>query len=94
MDSRQMFLSMLDCNKRAFEHTFNAMAMAQDHCESMLDIVISQASLLPNEGEKVSNEWINGLKKGREAYYKASQDGFNKLEEFLLIVSNDISKQP
>jgi len=92
MDPKQMFVDMLDCNKRAFEHTFNAMAMAQDHCESMLDTLMAQAALFPEEGKKISNEWIKVLKKGREAYYKASQDGFRKVEDFFVTVSKDKSK--
>jgi len=92
MDPRDMFRQILDCNKGAFDHAFNAMAMAQDHYESMLGTLMAQAAWFPEEGKKVSNEWIKAFKKGREAYYKASQDGFKKVEEFFVTASKDKSK--
>ena len=82
MDQKDIFKQMINFNKTAIDNTFNAMVMLQDQMERMVSMGMDQATGLPEEGEKVINEWVKAYKKGREDYKKAVDEGFKKVEDF------------
>jgi len=73
---------MMDFYKAAFDNAFSAMSMLQDQNEKMVGMFMQQATWLPEEGKKPINDWVQGIKKGREDFKKAVDDGFKKVEEF------------
>lgn len=82
MDQKQIFKQMVEFNKGAFNNSFNAMVMIQDQTETLANTMLSQASWMPEEGQKAIRDWVESFKKGREEYKKAIDDAFGKVEEF------------
>ena len=82
MDQKQIFRQMVDFNKGAFNNAFNAMVMVQDQTETLASTMLSQASWMPEEGQKAIREWVDTFKKGREAYKQTVDEAFKKVEEF------------
>jgi polyhydroxyalkanoate synthesis regulator phasin len=82
MEPTQMVQQMIDLQKTAFENSYNAMIMFQSQTEKMAESMISQNSLIPEEGQKMINEWILAYKKGREDFKKSVDENFTKMEEF------------
>ncbi len=73
---------MMDFYKAAFDNTFKAMTMLQDQNEQMVAMFLQQATWLPEQGKKPINDWVQAMKKGREQFKKAVDDGFSKVEDF------------
>jgi hypothetical protein len=84
MDQKQVFKQMLQYNKSALETTFSSMSMLQDQMEKTTKMFLDQAAWLPAEGKKVIEEWVKACKKGRENFKNAADDGFKKVEAFLV----------
>jgi len=84
MDQKQVFKQMLQYNKSVMESTFSSMAMLQDQMERTTKTFFDQAAWLPTEGKKVIEEWVKACKKGRENFKDAVDDGFKKVEAFLV----------
>jgi hypothetical protein len=82
MDQKQIFKQMVEFNKGAFNNSFNAMVMIQDQTETLANTMLSQASWMPEEGQKALRDWVDSFKKGRDDYKKAIDEAFEKVEEF------------
>jgi hypothetical protein len=84
MDQKQVFKQMLQYNKSVMETTFSSMSMLQDQMERTTKTFFDQAAWLPAEGKKVIEEWVKACKKGRENFKDAVDEGFKKVEAFLV----------
>lgn len=84
MDHQLTVKQMIEMNKAAFETTFNTVALLQDQLQMMGNLAIEQAQWIPTEGKKVSDEWMNACRKGRDNFKKAMDEGFAKAEAFLV----------
>jgi hypothetical protein len=84
MDPKQMLRQMVAFNKAAFENSFNSMALLQEQAERTAKTILEQAAWLPDEGRKAINDWVDAYKKGRTEYKKVVDDGFRKVEEYLM----------
>lgn len=82
MDQKLIMTQMIKLNRAAFETAFNTVALFQNQAEMIGRMFIEQAEWMPQEGRKVSEEWINICKKGREDFKKAVDDGLTKAEAF------------
>lgn len=83
MDQKQIFKQMVDFNKGAFNNAFNAMVMVQDQTETLASSMLSQATWMPEEGQKAVREWVDAFKTGRETYKQTVDEAFKKVEEFV-----------
>ena len=82
MDQKQVLKQMIDFNKAAFNNTFNAFVMLQDQAESMSNMLLTQATGLPQEGKKAIEELVKNCKTGREGFKKTVDESFKKVEDF------------
>jgi hypothetical protein len=82
MDPKQIAKQMIDFNKTAFDNSFEAMAVLQDQTEKMVNAIIEQNTLIPEEGKKAVSDWIKGYKKGRNDFKTAADESFKKVESF------------
>ena len=82
MDPKQIAKQMIDFNKTAFDNSFEAMAVLQDQTEKMVNAVIEQNTLIPEEGKKAVSDWIKSYKKGRNDFKTAADESFKKVESF------------
>lgn len=83
MDQKEMFLQLVNFNKKAFENTFNALVVFQDQSETMFKGMLAQANWLPEDNKAAVGDWVKTYKKSREDFRKSVDDGFKKLEGFL-----------
>jgi hypothetical protein len=79
----QMFKQMITFNKTAFDNSFNALVTLQEQTEKMVNGFLEQATWLPEEGKKVTLDWIQAYKKGCEDFKKVVDENFKRVEDFI-----------
>jgi len=84
MDPKQISKQMFDFNKMAFERSFSAMVVMQDQAEKMFSMWLEQNKWFPEEGKKAMEEWVKTYKKGRDDFKTKVEDGYGKMEEYLV----------
>jgi len=82
MEPTKIGQQMIEFYKATFDNSFKAMSMLHEQTEKMVDMFLSQATWLPEEGKKALTDWINTYKKGRDDFKKAVDDSFQKVESF------------
>ena len=83
MDTTQMARQTLEFQKTIFNNSFNAMVLAQDQTEKMLNSYIEKLPWTTEEGKKSLQTTIEMSKKARDDFKKAVDDGYAKFEEML-----------
>lgn len=78
----KMAKQMIEFQKTAFENSFSAMVMIQGQTEKIADQFLTKNSIIPEEGQKMINEWRLSFKKGRDDFKKSVDDNFKKMESF------------
>ena len=92
MEPKQMFKQMIDFNKSAFANSFDTMVMFQEHTETMGNMFMEKAPLLPEEGKKAFKDWISAYKKGRDDFRTAVDESFKKMESFVAVANQGQSE--
>ena len=83
MDTTQMAKQTLNFQKTIFTNSFNAMTLAQDQTEKMLNSYIETLLWGTEEGKKSLASSVEMANKARDDYKKATDEGYAKLEEML-----------
>ena len=84
MDQKEIMKQMFQFNKTVFENAFNSMTLLQEQMEKATNMFLEQATWLPAQGKKVIEEWGKAYKNGRENFKNAVDEGFKKVEAFLV----------
>jgi polyhydroxyalkanoate synthesis regulator phasin len=84
MDSKQITRQMLQLNKVAFDNTLNSMIAIQEQLEKMIEMYLKQLPMMPAEGKKVIEDWMNAYKRGRADFKVAVEENYRKVDEFFL----------
>ena len=58
------------------------MTVLQDQTEKMVNAIIEQNTLIPEEGKKAVADWVKSYKKGRNDMKTAADESFKKVESF------------
>jgi len=82
MDQKQLCRQVIEFNKMAFENSFNAVIMLQDHVEKVASAVLMQSAWLPEDGRKAIDEMVRNFKRGRDDFRRAVDDGFKRADSF------------
>ena len=82
MEPKQIAKQMVDFNKKAFDNSFEAMAVLQDQTEKLVAAMMQQTTFFPEEGKKLINDWMETYKKGREEFKTAADENFKKVDAF------------
>jgi polyhydroxyalkanoate synthesis regulator phasin len=85
MEPKQIAKQMIDFSKTAFDNSFEAMAVLQDQTEKMVNAIIEQNTVMPEEGKKAVSDWIKSYKKGRNDLKAAADESFKKVESFFAV---------
>jgi hypothetical protein len=85
MEPKQVAKQMIDFSKTAFDNSFEAMAVLQDQTEKMVNAIIEQNTLMPEDGKKAVSDWIKSYKKGRNDLKVAADESFKKVESFFAV---------
>src|SRR5450759_325655 len=84
MSMKKMGKQMLDFYKTSFDNSVSAMLMLQEQMEHMGNTYWGQMANLPEEAKKGIAEVTKSHKKHCEDFKKAVDDGFKKLDSFLV----------
>ncbi len=82
MDQKQLLKQMIDFNKASFDNTFSALVVLQEQTERVAKTVISQATWLPEDGQKAITDWVEAYKNGREQFKATIDESFARVEAF------------
>ncbi len=83
MEYHEMYKQMITFNKTAFDNSYNALVTLQEQTEKMVNGFLQQATWLPEEGKKVTLDWIQAYKKACEDFKKTVDENFKRVEDFL-----------
>ena len=83
MEYNEMYKQMITFNKTAFDNSYNALVTLQEQTEKMVNGFLQQATWLPEEGKKVTLDWIQAYKKACEDFKKTVDENFKRVEDFL-----------
>ncbi|MDY0162988.1 hypothetical protein [Desulfobotulus sp.] len=75
---------IIEFQKTAFDNTFNAMVMVQNQTEKMAETFLSKNNMIPEEGQKMLQEWMLAFKKGQEDFKKTVDENFKKFESLIV----------
>ncbi len=82
MFNKTMYTQMVNFQKTTFENSFNAMLKMQEQGEAMLNVFLSQATWMPEEGKKAIKDWAEASQKARADFKKVVDDNFKIVEKF------------
>ena len=83
METTQMAKQTLSFQKTIFTNSYNAMVLAQDQTEKMLNSYIEKLPLTTDEGKKSLVSSVEMSKNARDDFKKAVDEGYAKFEEML-----------
>lgn len=83
METIKLVRQSLLFQKTVFENSFNAMVLTQDLTEKMVMPYLDQLPWVTEDGKKSLADTIDLVKKAREDFKKAVNDGYKKFEELL-----------
>ena len=81
MEQFNAIKQMVQLNKNAFDHGYNAMEMLRKQNEKMTNSFLDQATWLPEEGKKAVNEWMQLYKKGCDDLKKTTDQNYKNVEK-------------
>lgn len=87
----KMAKQIIEFQKTAFENSFSARVMIQGQTEKLADQFITKNNMIPEESQKMINEWRLAFKKGRDDFKKSVDENFKRIESFFE-ESSDSSK--
>ena len=77
-----MVKQMVDFQKATFENSFIAMAKMHEQGEAVLNVVLDQASWLPQENKKFIKEWAGGCQTARDGLEEMINESFKSVEAY------------
>jgi hypothetical protein len=83
MDTTKFAKQTLGFQKTILENSFNAMTMAQDQTEKMFTSYLDQLPWITEENKKSLQTTTDMVKKARDDFKKAVDEGYSKFEQLL-----------
>ena len=81
METPQFAKQMIGFQKTVFNNSFTALANVQDQTETMIKNFIGQFPWVTEESKKQMNDTYAYIKKARNDFKKAVDDGFDQFEK-------------
>ncbi len=75
-----MSKDVFQLQKAAFHNMFTALSMFQDQAESATRMVL-EMGILPDEGKKFFDDWMQAFKRGRECFKRAMEENYRSFEK-------------
>lgn len=83
METAKIAKQMIGFQKTVFDNSFNAMAIVQDQTETMINNFLGQLPWVTEDGKKQMGESATFVKKARNDFKKAVDDGYAQFEKML-----------
>ncbi len=78
-----MVQQIFDFGKSTLDSSYSAICMFQDQSEKIGNVILNQASWVPEEGKKSIQSLVEAYKQGREEFKKNMDDGLKKAGDYL-----------
>ena len=83
METPQIAKQMIGFQKTVFDNSFNALTTVQDQTETMVNNFVNQFPWVTEDGKKQMKESSDYIKKARDDFKKAVDDGYAQFEKLL-----------
>jgi polyhydroxyalkanoate synthesis regulator phasin len=83
MDPKMMQKTVMEGMRSGMLMSFDTMNSVQEQMEKMWRTLLDQSGELQKEGEKVLQEWLENMRKGREEFRRNLEEGLRKMEDLL-----------
>ncbi len=84
MDPKMVQRMLVDGMKNSMHISFDLMESWQGQVEKLWRMSIEQSGGLEHEGEKILNEWLENMHKGREEFRRNLESGLAQMEQMTL----------
>jgi len=84
MDQKTMVKQAFNFQKSAFDNVYRSMVTIQDQAEKSVSFFLDRVPWMPEESKQFILEWGNMYKKGRDDLKRAVDDGYDKMESYLV----------
>jgi hypothetical protein len=79
METNLIAKQTLQIYHAALMQTLDAALTAQDHSQKTLEALLDQSSLVPREGQRAVNDWLEACRKQTMAMKSVIDEGFRPL---------------
>jgi polyhydroxyalkanoate synthesis regulator phasin len=83
MDPKMMQKTVMEGMRSGMLMSFDTMNSVQEQMEKMWRTLLDQSGELQKEGDKVLQEWLENMRKGREEFRRNLEEGLRKMEDLL-----------
>ena len=83
MDPKIMQKTVMEGMRSGMLMSFDTMNSVQEQMEKMWRTLLDQGGELQKEGEKVLQEWLENMRKGREEFRRNLEEGLHKMEDLM-----------
>jgi len=94
MAYNQIAKQAIDFQKNFFMSGYNAVAKVQDQAAEAVEMMLNQASLVPEEGRQAIKSWVNACQEERNRFKSYVGDGFSGFEKHLARKSKIVPAKP
>lgn len=84
MDQKTMVKQVFDFHRNTFDNFYKSMVTIQDQAEKSVNFFLERAPWMPEESRNMIMEWGRMYKKGRDDFKRAVDDGYSKMESYLV----------
>ena len=84
MDQKTMVKQAFDFQKSTFDTVYKSMITLQDQAERSFSFFLDRVPWMPEESKQIIMEWSTMYKKGRDDLKRAVDDGYSKMESYLV----------
>ena len=81
MEYNQLSKKVIDFQKMTFDHWYGAMTLIQSQAESAMDLMLKQATWIPEDGRNALQNWVNACQQERDRFKSYVDKGFATLEK-------------
>ncbi len=82
MNTEGMPKGMMTIWKQSWESYLKTVEAMQDQGDKMMEMMIGQNPVLPDEAKKMMEDWAINAKKMQKAYLDMAQENLKKMEDF------------
>lgn len=84
MDQKTMVKQAFEFQKSTWDSMYQSMVTLQDQAEKSVGLFLDRVPWMPEESKKIVLEWGHMYKKGREDLKRVVDDGYDKMESYLV----------
>ena len=84
MDQKTMVKQAFDFQKAALDNVYRNLVAMQDQAEKSVSLFLDRVPWMPEESRQIIMEWRNMYKKGRDDLKRVMDDGYDKMESYLV----------